>query len=62
LLAAGETHRAALVGGFRVGFMVSVGALVVGVIAALLVRPDAGRVLDDPVTSVAVQVTEVELL
>jgi EmrB/QacA subfamily drug resistance transporter len=62
LLAAGDTHRAALVGGFHVGFMVSVGALVVGVIAGLLVRPDAGRVSDDPVTSAAVQVTEVELL
>jgi hypothetical protein len=62
LLAAGDSHRAALVGGFRAGFLVSVGALVVGVIAGLLVRPDAGRVPNDPVTSAAVQVTEVELL
>jgi EmrB/QacA subfamily drug resistance transporter len=62
LTAAGDSHHPALVGGFHVGFLVGMGALVVGVIAGLLVRPDAGRVPDDPVTAAAVQVTEVELL
>jgi Na+/melibiose symporter-like transporter len=62
LTAAGDTHPAALVGGFQVGFVVAAGPLVVGVIAGLLVRPDSGAVLDDPVTSAAVQITEVELL
>jgi hypothetical protein len=51
-----------LVGGFHVGFLVAMGALVVAVAAGLLVRPDAGRVPDDPVTSAALHVTEVELL
>jgi EmrB/QacA subfamily drug resistance transporter len=62
LTAAGETHRAAVVGGFHWGFLVAVGAVVVGVIAGLLVRPDAGGVPNDPVTSAALQITEVELL
>jgi EmrB/QacA subfamily drug resistance transporter len=62
LAAAGETHRAALVGGFQVGFLVAAGALVVGVTAGLLVRPDAGGLPDDPVMSAAVQITEIELL
>jgi hypothetical protein len=42
--------------------MVAVGALGVGVSAGLLVRPDAGEVPKDPMTSAALQVTEVELL
>jgi hypothetical protein len=62
LTAAGNTHRAALVGGFHLGFMVAVGALVVGVTAGLLVRPDTQGLPDDPVTSAAIQLTEVELL
>lgn len=62
LTAAGDTHRAAVVGGFHWGFLVAVGAVVVGVIAGLLVRPDAGGVPNDPVTSAALQITEVELL
>jgi EmrB/QacA subfamily drug resistance transporter len=62
LSAAGETHRAALVGGFQVGFLVAAGALVVAVTAGLLVRPDTGGVPDDPVRSAAVQITEIELL
>jgi EmrB/QacA subfamily drug resistance transporter len=62
LTAAGDTHRAAVVGGFHLGFMVAVGALGVGVSAGLLVRPDAGEVPKDPMTSAALQVTEVELL
>jgi hypothetical protein len=51
-----------LVGGFHLGFLVAAGALVVGVTAGLLVRPDAGGVPDDPVTSAALKLTEVELL
>jgi len=62
LTAAGDTHRAALVGGFHLGFLVAAGALVVGVTAGLLVRPDAGGVPDDPVTSAALKLTEIELL
>jgi MFS family permease len=62
LTAAGDSHHAALVGGFHVGFLVAMGALVVAVVAGLLVRRDAGRVPNDPVTAAAVQVTEVELL
>jgi MFS family permease len=62
LLAAGDSHRAALVGGFHLGFLVAVGALVVGVTAGLLVRPDAGGLPNDPMMSAAVQITEVELL
>jgi EmrB/QacA subfamily drug resistance transporter len=62
LRAAGETHRAAIVGGFHWGFMVSVGALAVGVTAGLLVRPEAGGVPSDSVTAAATQIAEVELL
>jgi EmrB/QacA subfamily drug resistance transporter len=62
LTAAGDTRRAAVVGGFHWGFLVAVGALAVGVTAALLVRRDAGGVPNDPVMSAAVQITEVELL
>jgi MFS family permease len=62
LTAAGDTHLAALVGGFHLGFLVAAGALVVGVTAGLLVRPDGRAVPDDPVTSAALQLTEVEML
>jgi EmrB/QacA subfamily drug resistance transporter len=62
LVAAGETHRAAIVGGFHWGFMVAVGALAVGVTAGLLVRPDAAGVPDDSVAAAATQMAEVELL
>ena len=57
LAAEGESHHAALVGGFHLGFLVAFGALVVGVTAGLLVRPDAVAVPDDPVTSAAMQIT-----
>jgi EmrB/QacA subfamily drug resistance transporter len=62
LTAAGDTHHAALVGGFHLGFLVAAGALVVGVTAGLLVRPDAGRVPNDPLRAAALQITEAELL
>jgi MFS family permease len=64
LTAAGDTHRAAVVGGFHWGFMVAVGAVLVGVTAGLLVRPESGKVLVpiDPDTAAALQITEVELL
>ena len=62
LTADGESHHAALVGGFHLGFLVAFGALVVGVTAGLFVRPDTGMVSDDPLASAALQVTEIELL
>ena len=62
LTAAGETQHAALVGGFHVGFLVAAGALVVGVTAGLMVRPDAGGVPNDPLRAAALQITEAELL
>jgi MFS family permease len=62
LAAEGESHHAALVGGFHLGFLVAFGALVVGVTAGLFVRPDAVVVPDDPVTSAAMQISEIELL
>jgi EmrB/QacA subfamily drug resistance transporter len=62
LTAAGESHRAAVVGGFHWGFMVAAGALAVGVTAALLVRPERGGVPSDPDTAAATQIAEVELL
>ena len=62
LTAAGETHRAAVVGGFHWGFMVAVGALAIGVTAGLLVRPEAGGMPNDPITAAAAQIAEVEML
>jgi MFS family permease len=61
LRAGGDSHDAAVVGGFHLGFMVAVGALVVGVTAGLLVRADTGDVRD-PLTSAALHITEAELL
>jgi EmrB/QacA subfamily drug resistance transporter len=62
LVAGGEGHRAAVVGGFHVGFMVAAGALVVGVTGGLLVRPVTIAALADPDTAAALQITEAELL
>jgi hypothetical protein len=42
--------------------LVAVGALGVGVTAALLVRPDTTGMPEDPLTSAALALTEVELL
>jgi EmrB/QacA subfamily drug resistance transporter len=61
LAAAGEAHRAALVGGFHVGFMVAAGALVVGVSAGLLVRPATVASTIDPEAAAAL-IAETELL
>jgi EmrB/QacA subfamily drug resistance transporter len=62
LAAAGDAHKAALVGGFHVGFMVAVGAVAVGAGAGLLVRPISAPPFADPDTSAALQITEIELL
>jgi EmrB/QacA subfamily drug resistance transporter len=62
LTATGETHRAAVVGGFHWGFMVAVGALAIGATAGLLVRPEAAGRPTDPITAAAAQIAEVEML
>jgi MFS family permease len=61
LAAEGLAHRAAVVGGFHVGFMVAAGALVVGVAAGLLVRPVTAAAPTDPDVATAL-IAETELL
>jgi MFS family permease len=60
LRAAGDVHRAAIVGGFHLGFMVAAGALVIGVSAGLLVRPQRRPPAAAP--DAAAFVAETELL
>jgi EmrB/QacA subfamily drug resistance transporter len=62
LSSTGVGRRAALVGGFHLGFMVAAGALVVGVTAGLLVRPVTTTLATDPDGPTAVQSAETELL
>jgi EmrB/QacA subfamily drug resistance transporter len=60
LSAAGEQHAAAVVGGFHLGFVVAIGALLVAMVAALLVRPVPISLRPDTGTEVAEQITEVQ--
>ena len=62
LLASGSGHDAAVVGGFHLGFMIAVGALVVAVVAGLLVRPTAMAWTEDADTMAALHIAEVEML